>query len=34
MAGRYGMSFAAKLVEQGNYEEAVAEATKAARARG
>jgi tetratricopeptide (TPR) repeat protein len=30
MAGRYGMSFAAKLTEQGNYLEAVAEATRAA----
>lgn len=29
MAGRYGMSFAAKLLEEGKYEEAVVEATKA-----
>ena len=29
MAGRYGMSFAKDRIEQGDYEEAVAEATKA-----
>ena len=29
MAGRYGMTFAAKLIEQGKYAEAVDEATKA-----
>ena len=28
MAGRYGMSFAKKLIEEGKYEEAVAEATR------
>ncbi len=28
MAGRYGMSFAKKLIEQGDYEEAVASATE------
>lgn len=28
MAGRYGMSFAAKLNEEGRYDEAIAEATK------
>lgn len=30
MAGRYGMSFATKLIEQGKYLEAVEEATRAA----
>lgn len=30
MAGRYGMSFAAKLTEQGKYAEAIEEATRAA----
>jgi tetratricopeptide (TPR) repeat protein len=29
MAGRYGMSFAAKMIEQGKYAEAVEEATRA-----
>jgi tetratricopeptide (TPR) repeat protein len=29
MAGRYGMSFAKELIEQGDYEEAVAAATRA-----
>ena len=29
MAGRYGMTFAAKLIQQGNYAEAVEEATRA-----
>jgi tetratricopeptide (TPR) repeat protein len=29
MSGQYGMSFAAKLTEQGKYDEAVAEATRA-----
>jgi len=29
MAGRYGMSFAAKLIQEGKYEEAIAEATRA-----
>ncbi len=29
MAGRYGMSFAKELIEQGDYEEAIAAATKA-----
>jgi hypothetical protein len=29
MAGRYGMSFAAKMIEQGKYVEAVEEATRA-----
>ena len=29
MAGRYGMSFAAKLMQEGKYAEAVAEATRA-----
>lgn len=29
MVGRYGMSFAAELIEQGKYEEAVAAATSA-----
>jgi len=29
MAGRYGMSFAKDLIEQGDYEEAIAVATKA-----
>ena len=29
MAGRYGMTFAAELIEQGNYEEAIDAATKA-----
>lgn len=29
MAGRYGMTFAAELIEQGNYEEAIEAATKA-----
>lgn len=28
MAGRYGMSFAKKLIEQGDYEEAIASATR------
>lgn len=28
MAGRYGMSFAKKLIEDGDYEEAIAAATK------
>jgi tetratricopeptide (TPR) repeat protein len=30
MAGRYGMSFAAKLIQEGKYAEAVGEATRAA----
>ena len=30
MAGRYGMSFAAKLTEQGKYAEAIEEANRAA----
>jgi tetratricopeptide (TPR) repeat protein len=30
MAGRYGMSFAGKMIEQGKYAEAVEEATRAA----
>jgi tetratricopeptide (TPR) repeat protein len=30
MAGRYGMSFAAKLTEQGKYAEAIEEASRAA----
>jgi tetratricopeptide (TPR) repeat protein len=30
MAGRYGMSFAAKMIEQGQYPEAIEEATRAA----
>ena len=30
MAGRYGMSFAAKLIQEGKYLEAVEEATRAA----
>ena len=30
MAGNYGMSFAAKMIEQGKYAEAVEEATRAA----
>ena len=30
MAGRYGMSFAAKLTEEGKYAEAIVEATRAA----
>ena len=29
MGGRYGMSFAAKAIQEGRYEDAVAEATKA-----
>jgi tetratricopeptide (TPR) repeat protein len=29
MAGRYGMSFAAKLIQEGKYAEAVVEATRA-----
>ena len=29
MAGRYGMTFAAKLIEQGKYAEAIEEATRA-----
>src|SRR5260221_8479426 len=29
MAGRYGMAFAAKLIEQGKYAEAIEEATRA-----
>jgi tetratricopeptide (TPR) repeat protein len=29
MAGRYGMSFAKDLIEQGDYEEAIAAATRA-----
>jgi tetratricopeptide (TPR) repeat protein len=29
MAGRYGMSFAAKMIEQGKYAEAIEEATRA-----
>lgn len=29
MAGRYGMSFAKELIEQGDYEEAITAATKA-----
>ena len=29
MAGRYGMSFAAKMIEQGRYAEAIEEATRA-----
>lgn len=29
MAGRYGMSFAKELIEQGDYEEAIAAATRA-----
>jgi len=29
MAGRYGMSFAAKLIQEGKYAEAVEEATRA-----
>jgi tetratricopeptide (TPR) repeat protein len=29
MAGQYGMSFAAKLLEKGKYEEAIVEATRA-----
>jgi tetratricopeptide (TPR) repeat protein len=29
MAGRYGMSFAGKMIEQGKYAEAVEEATRA-----
>ena len=30
MAGRYGMTFAAKLIEEGKYDEAIVEATKLA----
>jgi Flp pilus assembly protein TadD len=30
MAGRYGMSFAAKMIQEGKYAEAVEEATRAA----
>jgi len=30
MAGRYGMSFAAKLIQEGKYAEAVVEASRAA----
>ena len=30
MAGRYGMSFAAKMIQEGKYVEAVEEATRAA----
>jgi tetratricopeptide (TPR) repeat protein len=30
MAGRYGMSFAAKLMQEGKYAEAIEEATRAA----
>jgi tetratricopeptide (TPR) repeat protein len=30
MAGRYGMSFAAKMIQEGKYAEAVVEATRAA----
>jgi tetratricopeptide (TPR) repeat protein len=29
MAGRYGMTFAAKMIEQGKYAEAIEEATRA-----
>jgi tetratricopeptide (TPR) repeat protein len=29
MAGRYGMSFASKMIEQGKYAEAIEEATRA-----
>src|ERR1017187_9041568 len=29
VAGRYGMSFAAKMIEQGKYAEAIEEATRA-----
>jgi len=29
MAGRYGMSFAAKMIQQGKYAEAIDEATRA-----
>lgn len=28
MAGRYGMTFAAKLIEEGKYDEAIVEATR------
>jgi tetratricopeptide (TPR) repeat protein len=30
MAGRYGMSFAAKMIQEGKYAEAIEEATRAA----